>query len=121
MAAVSLTVSTVKPLGDRIFIKVSASEEKTAGGILLPDSAKEKPQVGEVAQVGPGKLNDDGSRQTPEVSIGDKVLYSKYAGTDIKLGGDEYVLLSEKDILACLLYTSPSPRDRQKSRMPSSA
>ncbi len=100
MAAVSLTVSTVKPLGDRIFIKVSESEEKTAGGILLPDSAKEKPQVGEVAQVGPGKLNDDGSRQTPEVSIGDKVLYSKYAGTDIKLGGDEYVLLSEKDILA---------------------
>ena len=100
MAAVSLTVSTVKPLGDRIFIKVSASEEKTAGGILLPDSAKEKPQVGEVAQVGPGKLNDDGSRQTPEVSIGDKVLYSKYAGTDIKLGGDDYVLLSEKDILA---------------------
>ena len=100
MAAVSLTVSTVKPLGDRICIKVSASEEKTAGGILLPDSAKEKPQVGEVAQVGPGTLNDDGSRQTPEVSIGDKVLYSKYAGTDIKLGGDEYVLLSEKDILA---------------------
>merc|ERR1711871_965534 len=96
----SLTVSTVKPLGDRIFIKVSASEKKTAGGILLPDSAKEKQQVGEVAQVGPGKLNDDGSRQTPEVSIGDKVLYSKYAGTDIKLGGDEYVLLSEKDILA---------------------
>ena len=130
MAAVSLTVSTVKPLGDRIFIKVSASEEKTAGGILLPDTAKEKPQVGEVAQVGPGKLNDDGSRQTPEVSIGDKVLYSKYAGTDIKLGGDEYVLLSEKDILAkisfsesktCLLYTSPSPRDATLSRMPSSA
>ena len=83
MAAVSLTVSTVKPLGDRIFIKVSESEEKTAGGILLPDSAKEKPQVGEVAQVGPGKLNDDGSRQTPEVSIGDKVLYSKYAGTAV--------------------------------------
>ena len=106
MAAVSLTVSTVKPLGDRIFIKVSASEEKTAGGILLPDSAKEKPQVGEVAQVGPGKLNDDGSRQTPEVSIGDKVLYSKYAGTDIKF---------------CLLYTSPSPRDATLSRMPSSA
>ena len=61
MAAVSLTVSTVKPLGDRIFIKVSESEEKTAGGILLPDSAKEKPQVGEVAQVGPGKLNKDGA------------------------------------------------------------
>ena len=100
MAAVSLSVSTVKPLGDRIFIKVSASDEKTAGGILLPDTAQEKPQVGEVVQVGPGKHNDDGTSQTPEVSIGDKVLYSKYAGTDIKLGGDEFVLLSEKDILA---------------------
>ena len=100
MAAVSLSVSTVKPLGDRVFVKVSESEEKTAGGILLPDTAKEKPQVGEVAQVGPGKRNEDGSRQSPEVGVGDKVLYSKYAGTDIKLGGDEYVLLSEKDILA---------------------
>ena len=100
MAAVSLSVSTVKPLGDRVFVKVSESEEKTSGGILLPDTAKEKPQVGEVAQVGPGKRNEDGSRQSPEVGVGDKVLYSKYAGTDIKIGGDEYVLLSEKDILA---------------------
>ena len=88
MAAVSLSVSTVKPLGDRVFVKVSESEEKTAGGILLPDTAKEKPQVGEVVQVGPGKRNDDGSRQAPEVGVGDKVLYSKYAGTDIKLGSD---------------------------------
>jgi chaperonin GroES len=100
MASVSLSVSTVKPLGDRVFVKVSASEEKTAGGILLPDTAKEKPQIGEVMQIGPGKRNDDGARQELEVKIGDKVLYSKYAGTDIKLGGDEYVLLSEKDILA---------------------
>ncbi len=100
MAAVSLSVSTVKPLGDRVFVKVSESEEKTSGGILLPDTAKEKPQVGEVVQVGPGKRNDDGSRQSPEVGVGDKVLYSKYAGTDIKLGSDEFVLLSEKDILA---------------------
>lgn len=100
MAAVSLSVSTVKPLGDRVFVKVSAAEEKTAGGILLPDNAKEKPQVGEVVQVGPGKRNDDGSRQELEVKVGDKVLYSKYAGTDVKLGGEEYVLLSEKDILA---------------------
>ena len=100
MAVVNLSVSTVKPLGDRVFVKVSESEEKTAGGILLPDTAKEKPQVGEVAQAGPGKRNDDGSRQTLEVSVGDKVLYSKYAGTDIKIGTDEYVLLSEKDILA---------------------
>lgn len=64
MAAVSLSVSTVKPLGDRVFVKVSESEEKTSGGILLPDTAKEKPQVGEVVQVGPGKRNDDGSRQS---------------------------------------------------------
>ena len=100
MAAVSLSVSTVKPLGDRVFIKVSESEEKTAGGILLPDTAKEKPQVGEVVQVGPGKRNDDGSRQAPEVGVGATGLSSKYAGTDIKLGGDEFVLLTEKDILA---------------------
>ena len=100
MAAISLSVSTVKPLADRVFVKVSASEDKTAGGIFLPDTAKEKPQVGEVAQIGPGKRNDDGSRQELEVKIGDKVLYSKYAGTDIKLGSEEYVLLSEKDILA---------------------
>ncbi len=102
MATVSLTVSTVKPLGDRIFVKVSESEERTAGGILLPDTAKEKPQVGEIVAVGPGKRNEDGSYQALEVKIGDKVLYSKYAGTDIKLGGEEYVLLSEKDILATL-------------------
>ncbi len=100
MAAISINVSTVKPLGDRVFIKVSASEEKTAGGLYLPDTAKEKPQVGEVVAAGPGKRNDDGSRSEMEVKVGDKVLYSKYAGTDIKLGGDEYVLLAEKDILA---------------------
>nr|AAM20895.1 putative chaperonin protein [Rippkaea orientalis PCC 8801] len=100
MAAISINVSTVKPLGDRVFVKVSASEEKTAGGILLPDTAKEKPQIGEIVTVGPGKRNDDGSRSEPEVKVGDKVLYSKYAGTDIKLGGEDYVLLSEKDILA---------------------
>lgn len=100
MAAVSLSVSTVKPLGDRVFVKVSTAEEQTPGGIYLPDAAKEKPQVGEISATGPGKRNDDGSRQELEIKVGDKVLYSKYAGTDIKLGGDEYVLLSEKDILA---------------------
>jgi chaperonin GroES len=100
MAAVSLSVSTVKPLGDRVFVKVNASEEKTAGGLYLPDTAKEKPQVGEVVALGEGKRNDDGSRQQMELNVGDKVLYSKYAGTDVKLGTEEYVLLSEKDILA---------------------
>ncbi|NJL90995.1 MAG: co-chaperone GroES [Coleofasciculaceae cyanobacterium SM2_1_6] len=100
MASVTLSVSTVKPLGDRVFIKISAAEEKTAGGILLPDNAKEKPQIGEIAAVGPGKRNDEGTVQPLEVKVGDKVLYSKYAGTEIKLGSEEYVLLSEKDILA---------------------
>jgi chaperonin GroES len=100
MAAISINVSTVKPLGDRVFVKVSPSEEKTAGGLYLPDTAKEKPQVGEVVAVGEGKRNDDGSRSPVEVKVGDQVLYSKYAGTDIKFGGEDYVLLSEKDILA---------------------
>ncbi|MBW4559477.1 MAG: co-chaperone GroES [Trichormus sp. ATA11-4-KO1] len=100
MAAVTLSVSTVKPLGDRVFVKVSAPEEKTAGGLYLPDNAQEKPQVGEVVALGPGKRNDDGSRQELDIKVGDKVLYSKYAGTDVKLGTEEYVLLSEKDILA---------------------
>lgn len=103
MAALSLSVSTVKPLSDRVFVKVSASEEKTAGGLYLPDTAKEKPQVGEVVALGSGKRNDDGSRQELEIKVGDKVLYSKYAGTDIKLGTEEYVLLSEKDILAVVI------------------
>jgi chaperonin GroES len=100
MAAVSLSVSTVTPLGDRVFIKVAEAEETTAGGIILPGTAQEKPQVGEIVSVGPGKRNDDGSRQEPDVKVGNKVLYSKYAGTEVKLGGEEYVLLSEKDILA---------------------
>lgn len=100
MAAITINVGTVKPLGDRVFVKVSQAEEKTAGGILLPDTAKEKPQLGEVVNIGEGKVNDNGARTPVEVKAGDKVLYSKYAGTDIKLGNDDYVLLSEKDILA---------------------
>ncbi len=100
MAAISINVSTVTPLSDRVFVKVSEAEEKTAGGIYLPDNAKEKPQIGEVVTVGQGKTNDKGDKVPVEVKVGDKVLYSKYAGTDIKLDGKEYVLLSEKDILA---------------------
>ena len=100
MAAISLGNSTLKPLGDRVFVKVSESQTQTAGGIILPDAAKEKPQVGEITAVGPGKVEDNGSRRAMDVSVGDKVLYSKYAGTEIKLGDAEYILLSEKDILA---------------------
>ena len=99
MAAISLSVEKITPLGDRVLIQVSDSEEKTAGGILLPDTAKEKPQVGKIIAVGPGKRNDDGSRQTLDVKEGDQVLYSKYAGTDVKFKGNDCVLLSEKDIL----------------------
>lgn len=98
--AVSLNISTVQPLGDRVFVKISASEEKTAGGILLPDTAKEKPQLGEVVAVGSGKVDKNGKRIPLDVKIGDKVLYSKYAGTDIKMGNEEYILLTERDILA---------------------
>ena len=102
MAAISINVTTVKPLGDRVFIKVSASEEKTAGGILLPDAAKEKPQVGEVVGVGPGKAKDDGGHTPLEVKVGDKVLYSKYAGTEVKYEGKEYLIMKESDIHAVI-------------------
>jgi chaperonin GroES len=100
MAAISINVTTVKPLGERVFLKVNPAEEKTAGGIFLPDNAQEKPQVGEVVTIGAGKRSDDGTYLPMEVKVGDKVLYSKYAGTDIKLAGEDYVLLAEKDILA---------------------
>jgi chaperonin GroES len=100
MAALTLSVATVKPLGDRVFVKINPAEERTEGGIFLPETAKEKPQVGEVVNIGPGKRNDDGSYQPLDVKIGDRVLYSKYAGTDLKLGQEDYVIVSEKDILA---------------------
>lgn len=100
MATLTLNASTLKPLGDRVLIKISDQDEKTAGGIFLPDTAKEKPQVGEVVAVGPGKRNDDGNLVPLEIAVGNKVLYSKYAGTEVKLGTEDYVLLSERDVLA---------------------
>ncbi|MCS6959883.1 MAG: co-chaperone GroES [Pseudanabaenaceae cyanobacterium SKYGB_i_bin29] len=102
MATLTLGVASVKPLGDRVLVKVLEQEQKTAGGIILPDTAKEKPQIGEVVAVGNGRVNDDGKRQPVDVKVGDRVFYSKYAGTDLKIGNDDYVLLSEKDILATL-------------------
>lgn len=102
MATLTLNVATVNPLGDRVLVKVSEAEDMTAGGILLPDAAKEKPQMGEVTQVGPGSVNEDGSRHQLDVKVGDHVLYSKYSGTDMQLGGQDYVLLREQDILATL-------------------
>jgi len=100
VATLSLGASTVKPLGDRVLVKIMAQEQKTPGGIILPDTAQEKPQVGEVVAVGNGRVNDDGTRQPVDVQVGDRVFYSKYGGTDIKIGNEDYVLLSEKDIMA---------------------
>ncbi len=100
MASLTVQAGALKPLGDRILIKITAKEEKTAGGIFLPDTAKEKSQVGEVTAVGAGNRNDQGDRIAPEVKVGDKVLYSKYAGNEIKIDGADYLLLAEKDILA---------------------
>ena len=92
----------IKPLGDRIVIKVIEDTEQTSGGIFIPDSAKEKPQKGEVVAVGLGKLNDKGEREPLDVKVGDKILYAKYAGTDVKFDGIEYKILSVKDALAVI-------------------
>lgn len=92
----------LKPLGDRIVIKVVEDTEQTSGGIFIPDSAKEKPQKGEVVAVGAGKLNDKGEREPMDVKVGDNILYAKYAGTDIKMDGVEYKILSIKDALAII-------------------
>jgi chaperonin GroES len=92
----------VKPLQDRLVVKRLAEEEKTKGGIIIPDAAKEKPQEGRVIAVGPGKVTDNGQRVTPEVKAGDKILFGKYAGTEIKIEGDEHLILREDDVLAII-------------------
>jgi chaperonin GroES len=92
----------VKPLNDRILIKRVEEEAKTKGGIIIPDSAKEKPQEGLVVAVGPGKVTDSGTRVVPEVKAGDRILFGKYSGTDIKVDGVEHLILREDDILAIL-------------------
>lgn len=92
----------IKPLGDRIVIKVIEDTEQTSGGIFIPDSAKEKPQKGEVVAVGEGKMNEKGEREPMDVKAGDVILYAKYSGTDIKMDGVEYKILSIKDALAII-------------------
>jgi len=91
---------TLKPLGDRVVVRPQGREEVTRSGIVLPDTAKEKPQRGEVIAVGQGRMDDDGDRIPMEVKEGDKVLFAKYAGTEFKVEDDELLILSEKDILA---------------------
>ncbi len=90
----------LKPLGDRVVVKPLEEEERTKGGIVLPDVAKEKPQHGEVLAVGPGALTEDGRRLPMDVKVGDRVLFAKYAGTEVKIGDEEYLILRQSDILA---------------------
>ncbi len=90
----------IRPLGDRVLVRPTQREETTKSGIVLPDTAKEKPQRGEVIAVGAGRINDDGKRQPMDVKAGDQVLFAKYAGTELKMDDDEFLILSEKDILA---------------------
>ena len=92
----------MKPLADRVVIKPSPADEKTKGGIILPDTAKEKPVIGEVVAVGPGKVTDDGKKIVPEVKVGDKVLYGKYSGTEVTIEGDEYLIMREADVFAIM-------------------
>ncbi|HZK35715.1 MAG TPA: co-chaperone GroES [Aeromicrobium sp.] len=91
---------TIKPLEDRIVIKAIEAEQTTASGLVIPDTAKEKPQEGKVVAVGPGRIDDNGNRVPLDVAIGDKVIFSKYGGTEIKYDGDELLILSARDILA---------------------
>jgi chaperonin GroES len=93
----------IHPLEDRIVIKQLEAETKTASGIIIPDSAAERPQQGEVLAVGPGKVTDEGKRIVLDVKVGDKVLYSKYGGTEVKYGSEEYVILSAHDVLATIV------------------
>lgn len=92
----------IKPLNDRVLVLRIEEEQRTAGGIIIPDTAKEKPQEGKVVSTGPGKMGDDGKRVPLEVKKGDRILFSKYAGTDIKIDGVEHVFMKEDDILGIL-------------------
>jgi chaperonin GroES len=90
----------IKPLEDRLVIKVVEAEQTTASGLVIPDTAKEKPQEGEVLAVGPGRIDDNGNRVPLDVSVGDKIIFSKYGGTEVKYDGQEYLILSARDVLA---------------------
>ena len=98
--ATSTPTKKLHPLGDRVVVQPTAREEMTKSGIVLPDTAKEKPQEGTVIAVGPGRTLDDGSREQVDVAVGQRVLYAKYAGTEFKIDGEELLIISQKDILA---------------------
>ena len=92
-----------KPLHDRVLVRRVESTEKTKGGLIIPDSAKEKPQEGEVVAVGPGRIDDNGNRVPLDIAVGDLVIYSKYGGTEVKYGGEELLVLSARDVLAVVV------------------
>ena len=94
------TKTRIQPLEDRVVIRPLEGEEITASGLVIPDTAKEKPQEGEVLAVGPGRLDDNGKRVPMDIAVGDTIVYAKYSGNDIKLDQEEYLILSEKDVLA---------------------
>ncbi len=91
---------TIKPLEDRLVIQVVEAEQTTASGLVIPDTAKEKPQEGNVVAVGPGRIDDNGNRVPLYVAVGDKVIFSKYGGTEVKYAGEDYLILSARDVLA---------------------
>ncbi len=91
---------SIKPLEDRVVVRTLEAEQTTASGLVIPDTAKEKPQEGEVLAVGPGRIDDKGQRVPLDVAVGDKVIYSKYGGTEVKYGGEDLLILSARDILA---------------------
>jgi chaperonin GroES len=97
-----LAMASVRPLGDRILVKRVESETKTKGGIIIPDTAKEKPQEGLVVSVGPGAVREDGGRRELMVKTGDRILFAKYAGTEVKIEGTDHLILSESDVLGVL-------------------
>jgi chaperonin GroES len=100
LATATSAKTNLRPLGDRLVVQPTPREEMTKSGIVLPDTAKEKPQEGTVIAAGPGRLLDDGKREAMDVNEGDKVLYAKYAGTEFKIDGEEYLIVSQKDVLA---------------------
>ena len=107
----------LQPLADRVIVKPIEKEEVTKGGIVLPDTAKEKPQEGQVLAVGPGRLSEDGKRLAMDVAVGDVVVYTKYGGTEIKIDGDELVILRESDILAKKGKDMPKARPQVSSSL----
>ena len=102
MATKTKSKVNIRPLGDKVLLQRAEAEEKTAGGILLPESAKDKPKEGKIVAVGEGRVLDNGERQALNVKVGDRVLFSSYAGTEVKYAGEEYLIMGETDILAII-------------------